>query len=72
MKVWKKGEIIKEEYLKAKRHAECIVYKVKKSVEDEKFDDVKQNGNNTLKMAKRIWKNNKMLLISYLCYLYQR
>ena len=34
-KSWKKGEIIKEEYLKAKRHAKSVVYK--------EIADIKQN-----------------------------
>ena len=61
-KSWKKGEIIKEEYLKAKRHAKSVVYKAKKSAEDERFAYIKQNDKNIFKMAKQIRKDNKDII----------
>ena len=61
-KSWKKGEIIKEEYLKAKRHAKSVVYKAKKSAEDERFADITQNDKNIFKMAKQIRKDNKDII----------
>ena len=59
---WKKGEIIKEEYLKAKRHAKSVVYKAKKSAEDERFADIKQIDKNIFKMAKQIRKDDKDII----------
>ena len=57
-----KSKIIKEEYLKAKRHAKSVVYKAKKSAEDERFVDIKQNDKNIFKMAKQIRKDNKDII----------
>ena len=61
-KSWKKGKIIKEEYLKAKRHAKSVVYKAKKSAEDERFAVIKQNDKNIFKMANQIRKDNKDII----------
>ena len=56
----KKGEIIKEEYLKGKQKAKHAVYKSKKSAKDQKLADIKQS--NIFKMAKQMMKDSKPVL----------